>query len=162
MATLYPSAVLKTLVTVGGLLALGLSTNLLASPGQQPGSATPLPAQIWNDCAPWDGPAFTITVPLARRSAEAPTILTIAIWEPADGRTPLSFVFPRDGARAQGSVTLQPRPGVSGLMSGQVRFRSLHSRQPVEGSFDLVSKGGEIVRGTFRARWVDGQRVLCG
>lgn len=140
-------------------MALALLATLLAA---APLPAIPLPATVRPDCAPWDGPAFTITVPLARRSTEPTTILTIAIWEPADGRTPLSFVFPRDGARAQGSVTLQPRPGVSGLLSGQVRFRSLNSRQPVEGSFDLVSKGGEIIRGTFRARWEFGQRMLCG
>ena len=138
-------------------MALALLATLLAA---APLPAITLPATVRTDCAPWDGPAFTITVPLARRTAEPATVLTIAIWKPADGRTPLSFVFPRDGA--QGSVTLQPRPGVSGLLSGQVRFRSLNPRQPVEGSFDLVSRGGEIVRGTFRARWEFGQRMLCG
>jgi hypothetical protein len=138
-------------------MALALLASLLAA---APLPAKTLPATVRTDCAPWDGPAFTITVPLARRSAEPPTMLTIAIWKPADGHTPLSFVFPRDGS--QGSVTLQPRPGVAGLLTGQVRFRSVLASHPVEGSFDLISPGGQIVRGRFRALWERSQRTLCG
>ncbi len=159
MATPYPCAVLRALVTLAGLLVPGLPTDLLASPGQQPGTATPLPAQIWNDCAPWDGAAFTVSVPMPARANRPTATLSIAIWKGPNLSEPSQFNFPAD-ARI-GSVTLQPRPGLNGLLKGHVSFRSVLPGQPVLGSFDLVSPKGEVVQGHFRATWVTRQ-ARCG
>lgn len=136
------------------------ASGLAATPPAAGALQTPLPATVRSDCAPWDGPAFTITAPLRRRSGEPPSVLTIAIWKPAAGGTPLRFLFPRDGA--QGAVTVQPRPGVSGLLAGEVSFVRLRPDQPVEGRFDLVAPDGRSLRGRFRAMWDRGPRALCG
>lgn len=159
MATPYPSAVLRALVTVGGLLALGLPTDLLASPGQQPGSATALPAQIWNDCAPWDGAAFTVTVPLPARAGRPPSTLFISIWKGPNLPDPSQFNFPTDAKI--GATRLEPRPGLDGLLKGRVSLQSVLPSQPVLGSFELMSLTGEAVRGRFRATWVTRQ-ARCG
>ncbi|MCP9849539.1 hypothetical protein [Cyanobium sp. Morenito 9A2] len=160
MAPPSPSAVLRALAPVGALLALGLPTDLLASPTQQPGpAATPLSAQIWNDCAPWDGAAFTVTMPWPARPSRPAAILSIAIWKAPTLSHPTQFSFPADDRI--GSITLQPRPGLDGLLKGRVSFRSVVPGQPVLGSFDLVSPRGERVHGSFRASWVRRQ-ALCG
>ncbi|MGB7563382.1 MAG: hypothetical protein WBM08_01380 [Prochlorococcaceae cyanobacterium] len=159
MATPYPTAVIKTLVTVAGLLALELPTDLLASPSKQPRTATPLPAQIFHDCAPWDGAAFMVSVPMPARANRPPSVLSISIWKGPNLAEPSQFNFPAD-ARI-GSVTLQPRPGLDGLVRGRISFRSVLPSQPVLGNFDLVSPKGEVVQGHFRATWVRRQ-ALCG
>ncbi|MFS6826551.1 hypothetical protein [Cyanobium sp. ATX-6F1] len=94
----------------------------------------------------------------ARPNRPAAT-LSIAIWKGPNLSEPSAFDFPAD-ARI-GSITLQPRPGVDGLLKGRVSFRSVLPGQPVLGSFDLVSPMGERVRGRFRATWVTRQ-ALCG
>jgi hypothetical protein len=113
--------------------------------------------RTWNDCAPWDGPAFRVVVPLPRRNAAAETSLWFSIWEPAAFRAPRTFVFPRDAGR--GSVLLQSGADSSSLLHGTLRIERAVPDTPVRGRFDLSSRGGGTYRGTFTAPWQPRQGV---
>ncbi len=116
-----------------------------------------LQGRTWNDCAPWDGPAFRVVVPLPPESAAAGDSLWFSVWEPAAIRTPRTFVFPRDAGR--GSLLLQSGSGSSSLLHGTLRIERAVPDAPVRGRFDLSRPGGGTYRGTFTAPWQPRQGV---
>ena len=111
------------------------------------------PATIDRDCAPWDGAAFTITLPLDKG------VIRVSIYRSPELRLPSTFRFP-DETLMEGSAFLFLPVGLSEPLSGRVTFQRLERGIPVEGAFDLTTQTGQEFKGKFKAEWGD-QVVYC-
>lgn len=119
---------------------------------------TPLqvfPAVIDRDCAPWDGSAFTVSIPLRDGSGMA-----ISIYRSPEIRLPTSFSFP-DETMSEGNALLLLATGISEPLTGRVWLQSVQQGIPVEGRFQLRSEAGMRWEGRFVAEWGD-EIVYCG
>lgn len=115
-------------------------------------------ATIEASCAPWDGPAFEVRMPLD--SAAMPA-LRIAIWKSPNVPQPSEFRFP-DTTQQVGVAHLLHEDGEFEPLSGTVSFGPVQVGQPVTGSVRLTrARGGALVERTFRATWVT-RTYLCG
>jgi hypothetical protein len=104
-----------------------------------------------SDCAPWDGPAFTVLLPVRTASSTEGFPLRISIWEAAAIEAPRDFRFPRD-ARL-GAAVLEPPRGQAQLLKGSVHFDKAVPGTAVRGRFDLTAPQGGRFRGSFAAPW---------
>ena len=119
---------------------------------------TPVPvlsATINRACAPWDGSAFTVSIPL-----DSTTAITVSIWQSPDINRPVKFSF-ADETGQVGMATLMPGRDPLQQLEGEVSFQRVEEGSPVEGEFDLTTKSGERFTGKFKAAWGD-QVVYCG
>jgi hypothetical protein len=117
----------------------------------------PLPvfaATIRRDCAPWDGSAFTVAMPMDGG------VIDISIYESPDFNFPKSYSLPDQSGRDGNALLLVPA-GVPEALSGRVSFESVAEESPVTGEFDLRTKMGRQFKGKFIAAW-DPQPALCG
>ena len=113
------------------------------------------PATVSQDCAPWDGAAFTMSIPYDSVSA-----ITISIWRSPDLKFPAYFSFP-DTAGQAGHASLLSETGPLYPLNGELWLQSVIGGRPVAGRFSFTSEAGERFEGKFVAEW-EGQRVLCG
>jgi hypothetical protein len=118
-------------------------------------SGQAFPATIQRDCAPWDGGAFTVHVPI-----NAGTSIDISIWQSPDIRLPKTFSFPDDTGQV-GNASLIHSVGLPEQLSGSVSFSGVDQSAVVNGKFDLRDAMGTQYKGTFKAQW-DDQILLCG
>ena len=113
------------------------------------------PARIDRDCAPWDGPAFTISIP-----DHAVTSITISIWQEPILALPVTFSFPDETMRT-GRAYLQREHGPMEPLVGKVWLQRLEQGKSVEGRFNLRTERGEHFNGIFHAEWGN-LVVYCG
>ena len=113
------------------------------------------PATVDRDCAPWDGGAFTVSIPWSDRST-----LSISIYRSPDIKLPTSFSFP-DESMSEGHAYLLLPDGLAEQLAGRVRFQRVEAGLPVEGSFQFRSEVGVEFEGQFVAQWGD-EIVYCG
>jgi len=113
------------------------------------------PATIKRDCAPWDGAAFTVSIPYNSGST-----IYISIWQSPDMKLPRIFTFP-DEIGGNGSASYLIRFSYSTQLSGKVFFQSVFPDKTVKGWFDLVTEADQPLRGKFAAEWDDTQ-AYCG
>jgi hypothetical protein len=113
------------------------------------------PATVNRDCAPWDGSAFTVSIPLNNG-----TIIYISIWQSPSFNFPKKFSFP-DNSGQVGNASLRSASDEYQQLSGTVSFRYVAEGSPVEGTFELVTEAGQRFEGQFKAEWGD-QMALCG
>ena len=132
---------------LGSLFFIGYTQNQEIKPV--------LSATISRDCAPWDGGAFTITVPMSDGA-----IVNISIWQSPDIQRPISFSFP-DETQQVGNAALLPQFGQPEQLTGKVWLKNVRQGMPVEGRFSLTSDGGVQREAKFVAEW-DDQIVYCG
>jgi len=112
------------------------------------------PATVSNDCAPWDGAAFTLRVPI-----ETGAEIDISIWQKPDIKFPVTFSFPDNTGRV--GTAVRRMGDAYEQMNGKVSFSHVNGESPVEGEFDFRNDNGEQYKGTFTAAWND-QVVMCG
>lgn len=105
------------------------------------------PATIDRDCAPWDAPAFTISIPY-----EAGSSINISIWQEPDIKLPARFFFPDESIRG-GSAIFLLRYSYPVELAGIVFLSRVERDNPVEGRFDLVTETGQRLDGKFKAEW---------
>lgn len=140
-------------------MRLALAALLLAAL-----SAGPIAATIQSDCAPWDGPAFRVTIPAASFGAgyDSATI-SVSIWKapkiPASTTFDLSVSY--SSGEHPGAAMLSLKPGQSERLNGSVTFESVTDSAPVRGSVDLATKTGTHFKASFIAAW-NHVRMLCG
>ena len=113
------------------------------------------PATVDRDCAPWDGEAFTVSIPWSDRST-----LSISIYRSPDIKLPTSFSFP-DESMSEGNAYLLLPDGLPEQLAGRVRFQRVEAGLPVEGRFQFRSEAGVELKGQFVAQWGD-EIVYCG
>lgn len=111
-------------------------------------------ATINRDCAPWDGSAFTISIPMGDAD------LYISIYQSPDIKLPTNFLFP-DNTMSVGNALLILPIGSSEQLNGKVTLQGVEQGSPVEGIFDLTTVTGEKFKGKFIAEWGN-EIIYCG
>ncbi len=137
------------------ILGIALYTFLSGLTREQP-AAEAFPATVRRDCAPWDGSAFTVQIPIRSDG----TMISVSIWQTPDIQVPRTFSFPDDTGQV-GNASLIGPAGLPGQLSGSVSFSGVDSSTVVEGRFDLRDENATQYNGTFKAQW-DDQIMLCG
>jgi hypothetical protein len=113
------------------------------------------PATINRDCAPWDGSAFTILIPISDKAN-----IAISIYQSPSIRRPMTFSFPDETMRV-GNASLLFQDNSSQQLSGRVFFQHVEQGVLTEGKFDLHTETGEQFKGRFQAEWGN-EVVMCG
>lgn len=111
-------------------------------------------ATINRDCAPWDGSAFTISIPIEG------SVINISIYQSPDIKHQTTFSFP-DETLSIGNAILVPSVSSSKQLTGKVSFSRVEQGLPVEGTFELVTETGGHFKGEFFAEWGN-EIVYCG
>jgi hypothetical protein len=139
-----------------GLLALSLGFAWYLYPGRQQEPNLDFIATIQQDCAPWDGAAFLVKIPL-----ENGDIIDIAIWEAPTIRLKKTFSFLEEASQ-RGYANLVHSDKSGEQLVGTVSFAHVDLGSPVKGNFELETiDSGQRFAGQFHAEWLD-QIVLCG
>ena len=112
------------------------------------------PATINRDCAPWDGSAFIVSIPVEG------TRITISIYQWPDIKFPTTFLFPDDTMSIGNALLILPM-GSPEQLTGKVSFQRVGQDIPVEGQLDLITNAGEHFKGKFSAEWGN-EVVYCG
>jgi len=136
-----------------GLLILGIALFTFSRRNQEPAQA--LSATVTRDCAPWDGSAFTVSIPM-----ETGGVINVSIWQAPDIKLPVTFSFP-DNTGQVGNASYQLASGEYEQLSGTVFFQRVAEGSQVEGKFGLVTETGQRFEGQFKAEWED-QFIICG
>jgi hypothetical protein len=137
------------------LLAVLFGVGLFA---YQARTRNPLPlfrASVDRDCAPWDGSAFRISIPL-----DSGSVIEVSIWRSPDLQAPIKFSFP-DPTLSAGEAVLRSRFGSSEPLTGSITFWRLGADDPLEGDFNFAARGGERFSGGFKAEWRN-RAAYCG
>jgi len=135
------------------ILVFGLALFTFSTRNQEPTQI--FSATINRDCAPLDGPAFTVHIPY-----DSVSIIYISIWQSPDIKLPVTFSFP-DDTGGVGNATFLLRFSYSVNLNGRVFFWRVEQGSPVEGRFDLLTEAGQRLTGKFKAEWGN-QIVMCG
>ena len=144
-----------SLSIVLGLLLIALAGIWFFSKGRAQTPSQVFPAVVNRDCAPWDGGAFTVSIPLPDGASMA-----ISIYESPDIKLPTSFSFP-DESMSQGNALLLPAVGSPEPLTGKAWFQRVDRGTPVEGRFQFRSETGVQFEGRFVAEWGD-EIIYCG
>jgi hypothetical protein len=129
--------------TAIGLLFLGIAIFTFSARNQAP--AQIFPAMINRDCAPWDGSAFTVSIPM-----NGGTSINISIWKAPDIKFPVTFSFP-DNTGQVGNASYRLASGDYKQLSGKIFFQRVDEGNPVEGRFEFVTETGRQFNGQFKA-----------
>ena len=142
------------LITVGLILViLGIAWLSYSTRNREPTQV--IPATINRDCTPWDGPAFTVSIPL-----NDGITIHISIWQSPDIKRPARFSFPDETGQI-GFAYILPEPDSIQPLSGDLSFIRVKEGIPVEGEFNFTTESGEEFKGKFNAVWGN-QVVYCG
>ena len=135
-----------------------------SGPGNPPTDTVPgYPfAYAQADCAPWDGAAVAVTltpVPVdSAGSTPAGSFLSVTLWKGRSDLKGQSFQWPAQPE--PGQVARCDRAGTcESLTGGAVWIGAIGDT--LRGALDVELAGGDRIRGTFAAQWID-RRVLCG
>ena len=135
------------------ILVLGIAWYTFSTRNLQPVQV--FTATINRDCAPWDGSAFTVSIPY-----DSGSVINISIWQSPDIKLPVTFSFPDETGQVGNAAYLLLSEEYEQL-SGKVSFQRVGERSPVEGEFSFTSEKGEQFKGKFKANWGD-EIVMCG
>jgi len=137
------------------LLLLIFGVLLFTSLAQTQEPVQTFSATVNRDCAPWDGSAFTVKLPLNHGD-----FIDISIWQAPDIRFAKTFSFPDNTGQFGNAILIHPI-GLPELLTGTVTFARVDQSNPVEGELDLMSETGIHFTRKFKAEWND-QMILCG
>jgi hypothetical protein len=141
-------------ISIIGLILLFTGIAWYAFAARHQIAAQIISATINRDCAPWDGSAFTISLPLEHRG------INISVYQSPDIKLPTRFSF-QDDTLSSGNVLLILPVGSPEQLTGHVYFQRVNRDVPVEGTFDLITKAGEHFKGKFIAEWGN-EIIYCG
>ena len=107
------------------------------------------PATVNRDCAPWDGSAFTVQIPISDGM-----LIDISIWQSPEIKFPVTFSFPDNSGQVGNAILVRP-VGLPEPLTGTVFFWRAGQENPVEGKFELRTETGNLFKGKFKAEWSD-------
>ena len=136
-----------------GLLVLGIALFTFFNQKQPPTQV--FAATVNRDCAPWDGSAFRVRIPLNDGD-----ILDVSIWQAPDIKFSKTFSFPDDTGQV-GSAYILPELDPLVQLSGRLTFERVSEGMPLAGRFSFTSERGDLFEGRFVAEW-GSQIVMCG
>ena len=134
-------------------ILIGIALSIFSTQNQEPLQV--FRATVNHDCAPWDGSAFTVSIPY-----EPGSIINISIWQSPNMKLPVTFRFPDPTGRV-GNATFLLRYSYSVQLTGKVFFWRVEQGSPVEGRFDFLTEAGQQLKGKFRAEWGN-EVAYCG
>jgi hypothetical protein len=141
-------------ISVISLSLLIISILWFAFSTQNQTPAQIYPATINRDCAPWDGSAFTVSIPMQGVG------ITISIYQSPDIKYQTTFSFPDESGQTGNTFLLQNKI-LTEQLNGKVNFQRVEEENQVEGTFDLITNAGEHFKGKFIAEWKN-EIVYCG
>jgi hypothetical protein len=103
------------------------------------------PAAINRDCSPWDGSAFTVSIPY-----DSGSIINISIWQSPDIKLPVTFSLPDETTRVGIAYSLPELDPLEEL-KGTVTFRRVEEGIPADGEFNFMTENGKNFKGKFFA-----------
>ncbi|HET7142784.1 MAG TPA: hypothetical protein VFI68_02085 [Anaerolineales bacterium] len=112
-------------------------------------------ASVNRDCAPWDGTAYTISIP-----DQAGSVIVLSIWKSPGVRFPVTYSFPDSSGRV-GTAVHQFALGSFQQLSGKITLQPFEIGSPVLGGFNFTSEDGKQFTGVFKAEWGN-QSAFCG
>ena len=122
---------------------------------QAGGDSTIFEASVNQDCAPWDGMAYTITIPF-----HAGSMIDVSIWQSPDFQFPVTYSFPDSSSRV-GTAGYKSASGSVQQVSGKIILQPFEVGSPINGMFNFTSEDGEQFKGNFKAEWGN-QDTACG
>jgi hypothetical protein len=134
------------------LLTVAIALYTFSRRTQEPTQV--FPATISRDCAPWDGSAFTVSIP------HDATVIYVSIWQSPSIKLPVTFTLPDETGRVGYAYTLSELGSLEEL-SGEVFFWRVDEGIPLEGRFRFTTERGERFEGRFVAEW-GSQMAYCG
>ena len=111
-------------------------------------------ATINRDCAPWDGSAFTVSIPMKNAN------ISISVYQAPDIHAPTVFSFPDDTMSSGSAFLILPLDSPEPL-KGKVSFQRVQQGNPVQGTFDLATEVDKKFKGKFIAEWGN-EVIYCG
>jgi len=117
-------------------------------------------ADIARACAPWDGAAFSVSVPL-REGADPAALpaLRVMVWSPPRFERERTVVF-ADGDDRTGVAQYAESEDRATPLTGEATFRQT-ADGGLEGTLRLKAADGRRFERRFRGR-LDDRRVMCG
>jgi len=117
---------------------------------------------IRGSCAPWDGPAIDVRLTKERAGCKrgSEPFVDIGVWRglPIHAGQEVKFGSGSDAGFASRCV----REGnCERAESGRIVFDTYDEGSGARGQYELHFKGGEILKGSFDAKWCE-ERVICG
>ena len=147
---------LNLFLLIIGLLTLVLGVAWYVYPERPQELTHDYTATVRQDCAPWDGAAFSVKIPLGNND-----IIDIAIWEAPTIQSEKTFSVLEEPSQA-GYANLAHSAESGEQLVGTVSFAHVDLGSPVKGNFELETiDSGQRFAGQFHAEWLD-QIVLCG
>ena len=147
---------LNLFLLIIGLLTLVLGVAWYVYPERPQELTHDYTATVRQDCAPWDGAAFSVKIPLGNND-----IIDIAIWEAPTIQSEKTFSFLEEPSQA-GYANLAHSAESGEQLIGTVSFTYVEPGNPVEGKFELKTLDSrQQFAGRFHAVWVK-QFMLCG
>ena len=111
-----------------------------------------------HSCAPWDGPALRISLPLEKKATYPQ--LDIAIWK---ATFPRSATFPESMQNDTGYIGYCSSENTcTYLPSANITFQTEDSGNLVKGTFNVTLTTGEHLQGSYEAVLDVTHRELCG
>jgi hypothetical protein len=138
-----------------GLLVLVLAVAWYSFSTRGQASGPVFHAAVNRDCAPWDGAAFTISIPY-----DSISTIQVSIWRSPEIKRAAIFSFPDETGRIGNAVRLS-QIGSPEQLTGTVLVRGVAQGMPIEGEFNLFTETGSKFKGKFVANWA-GSIALCG
>jgi len=138
-----------------GLLALVFGIAWYTFSTRNQAAIQVFPATINPDCAPWDGSAFTVSIPM-----DDGIIINISIWQSPDIKLPVTFSFPDETGQI-GFAYILPELDPLQPLSGEVFFWRVDQGNPVKGEFNFKTESGKQFEGKFIAEWGN-EIIYCG
>lgn len=138
-----------------GFLLLVIGIGLVVFFPSNPAHLQTFPAIVNGDCAPWDGPAFTVTIPY-----DSSSTIIISIWQSPEIKLPSTFSFPHEN-RNVGDAFYVSASGEFEQLTGQVSFGLIREGRPVKGKFRFSKENGAQLQGKINAGWGN-ELVYCG
>lgn len=138
---------------LAALLIFGIALFTFSNRDNEP--AQVFAATINRDCAPWDGGAFTVSIPM-----NGEITIYISVWQSPDIKLPVTFSFPDETGQV-GFAYIQTDPDALQELSGEVSFARVEQGMPIEGEFDFKTETGKQFKAQFKAEWGN-EVVYCG
>ena len=113
-------------------------------------------------CAPWDGPAIDVrlTTEAAECKRNTEPFIAIGVWRGLPIQVGREVKFD-SGSDAGFASRCAKEDNCERAESGRITFDAYDEGSGARGHYELHFKGGEIVKGSFDAKWCK-ERVICG
>jgi len=146
---------------IGAVLATFIAVVAIATTASSAPAAFSY-GTIQSSCAPWDGPAVSITLTSEPAQCKRPSgpFISIGIWRglPVQSGQVVKFA---PGSDAGFASRCKKGSNCERAQSGTITFDRYEAGSGASGHYQLHFKGEETLSGIFDVKWCQ-ERVICG